>query len=73
MIVLTRPETITTVLVNERLNYTKPPMLRKFLRPLLGGGLVFLEGKEHLFGRKNTQPAFNTRQIHDLYPMMWTP
>ena len=72
MIVLTKPETIFTVLVNERLNYTKPPMLRKFLRPLLGDGLVFLEGDDHRFGRKNTQPAFYTQQIHDLYPMMWS-
>jgi cytochrome P450 len=71
MIVLTQPETITTVLVNERLSYTKPPQLRKFLRPILGDGLVFLEGEEHRFGRKHTQPAFNKAQIHDLYPMMW--
>lgn len=72
MIVLTKPHTITQVLVNQPLNYTKPPMLRKFLRPLLGDGLVFLEGEEHRFGRKNTQPAFYTQRIHDLYPMMWS-
>lgn len=65
------PAVVSIVLVSQRFNYTKPPTLRKFLAPLLGDGLVFLEGEEHRFWRKNTQPAFSARRIQDLYSMMW--
>lgn len=57
------PAVVSTVLMSQRFNYTKPPTLRKFLGPLLGDGLVFLEGEEHRFWRKNTQPAFSLHRI----------
>lgn len=70
-LLLTKPAPISTVLVNQRQYYIKPPIIRKFLRTILGDGLVLVEGEEHKFLRKNTQPAFTPRHIKNLYPMMW--
>jgi cytochrome P450 len=70
-LLLTEPGLISTVLVDQRQDYMKPPTLRKFLRVIIGDGLVLAEGEEHKFLRKNTQPAFSPRHIKDLYPMMW--
>ena len=70
-LLLTKPVSLSTVLVSQRHNYIKPPIIRKFLRIILGDGLVLAEGEEHKFLRKNTQPAFTPSHIKDLYPMMW--
>jgi cytochrome P450 len=70
-LLLTKPATISTVLLNQRLDYIKPPITRKFLRVIIGDGLILAEGEEHKFLRKNIQPAFTPRHIKNLYPMMW--
>jgi len=70
-LILTKPGPISTVLVNQRHDYIKPPIIREFLGNILGDGLVLAEHEQHKFLRKNTQPAFTPRHIKDLYPMMW--
>jgi cytochrome P450 len=65
------PAPLADVLVHKSYDFAKFGNVRRFLRPILGDGLVVVEGDRHKFLRKNTQPAFSFRHIKELYPMMW--
>ncbi|KAK1828685.1 cytochrome P450 [Podospora conica] len=68
---LTKPSALADVLVHHPYDFAKFDSVRDFLRPVLGNGLVVVEGEEHKFLRKNAQPAFKFSEIKELYPMMW--
>ncbi|KAK3935325.1 cytochrome P450 [Diplogelasinospora grovesii] len=70
-LLLLKPAPLADVLVHHPYDFVKFDSVRDFLRPILGDGLVVVEGEQHRFLRKNTQPAFNFRHIKELYPMMW--
>jgi cytochrome P450 len=70
-LLLTSPEALADVLVKRPYDFQKPEPLRKFLRQVLGDGLVIVEGEEHKFQRKHIMPVFQFRHIKELYPMMW--
>ncbi|KAJ9227106.1 hypothetical protein DTO027B5_885 [Paecilomyces variotii] len=72
-LLLTKPDPIAEVLTHHPYDFIKPPVIRKFLGLILvENGLVLAEGERHKCIRKNTRPAFSSRALQDLYPMMWT-
>lgn len=52
-------------------DFVKPSSLRSFLAPTLGQGLLTSEGSTHRADRKALAPAFNVKNIRNLYPFMW--
>lgn len=70
-LVLTKPAVLADVLVNHPYDFAKFDSVRDFLRPVLGDGLIVVEGDQHKFLRKNAQPAFKFSEVKKLYPMMW--
>ncbi|KAK5662466.1 hypothetical protein OQA88_8377 [Cercophora sp. LCS_1] len=70
-LVLTKPAPLADLLVHHPYDFAKFDYVRDFLRPVLGDGLVVVEGDRHKFLRKNAQPAFKFSHIKELYPMMW--
>ena len=70
-LVLTKPAPVADVLVHHPYDFAKFESVRDFLRPVLGDGLVVVEGDRHRFLRRNAQPAFKFAHIKQLYPMMW--
>jgi len=70
-LLVTKPQAFADILVHHPYDFAKFETVRKFLRPILGDGLVIVEGDRHKFLRKNTQPAFKYGHIKELYPVMW--
>ena len=70
-LLLTGPAPLADVLTRSPYDFAKFERIRDFLRPILGNGLVVVEGDKHRFLRRNMQPAFAFRHVRDLYPMMW--
>lgn len=68
---LADPSSLAEVLVHKSYDFQKPQEIRKFLRIILGDGLVLVEGDEHKFQRKHVSPAFSFRHIKELYPAIW--
>ncbi|KAK3949618.1 cytochrome P450 [Pseudoneurospora amorphoporcata] len=69
---ITKPAPLADILVHHPYDFAKYDTIRNFLRPVLGDGLVVVEGEQHKFLRKNTQPAFKFGHIKELYPTMWS-
>ncbi|KAF2757986.1 cytochrome P450 [Pseudovirgaria hyperparasitica] len=72
IVLLTRPDTLMQVLNTHSYDYEKPAPARKFLRRVLGDGLINVEGNEHKRQRKTITPAFTGRHIKDLVPLFWS-
>ncbi|KAK4450458.1 cytochrome P450 [Podospora aff. communis PSN243] len=70
-LVLTKPAALADVLVHHPYDFAKFDYIRDFLRPVLGDGLVVVEGDRHKLLRKNAQPAFKFSHIKKLCPVMW--
>lgn len=70
-LLVTKPHVLADLLVHRSQDFEKPENMRRFLRNLLGDGLLMVEGERHKFLRKSTNPAFTFRRVRDLYPMMW--
>ncbi|PBP20304.1 putative cytochrome P450 [Diplocarpon rosae] len=70
-LLLTGPSSLGEVLVHKSYDFEKPKELRKFLRIILGDGLIIVEGDEHKFQRKHVAPAFSFRHVKDLIPVFW--
>ncbi|KAI1432488.1 cytochrome P450 [Xylaria sp. CBS 124048] len=70
-VLVTKPRMLPDLLVHRAYDFIKPPKVSAFLRLVIGDGLIMVEGDQHKFLRKNSQPAFSYRHIKDLYPMMW--
>lgn len=68
----TDPAALADVLVHKSYDFEKPSDIRKFLRIILGDGLILVEGDEHKFQRKHLSPAFSFRHIKELYPVFWS-
>ncbi|RMZ91186.1 hypothetical protein DV736_g1558, partial [Chaetothyriales sp. CBS 134916] len=71
ILVPTSPANLKTILNDNVYDYTKPSNLVQLLRPILGDGLVLVEGDLHKFQRKHLQPSFHARVIKELYPIFW--
>ncbi|KAI0172152.1 cytochrome P450 [Hypoxylon sp. FL1284] len=70
-LLVTAPNVLPDLLVNNSYDFEKPRNMRKFLTSVLGQGLVTTEGEDHKFIRKNTLNAFSFRRVKALYPMIW--
>jgi cytochrome P450 len=68
---VTNPNLLSDVFIHRSYDFIKPPKIVAFLKPLLGEGLIVVEGDRHKFLRKSSSPAFTFRNIKNLYPMMW--
>jgi cytochrome P450 len=68
---VTNPSLLSDVFTHRSYDFIKPPKIVAFLKPLLGEGLIVVEGDRHKFLRKSSSPAFTFRNIKNLYPMMW--
>ncbi|KAH7319192.1 putative P450 monooxygenase [Rhexocercosporidium sp. MPI-PUGE-AT-0058] len=70
-LLLTGPSSLGEVLVHKSYDFEKPKELVKFLRIILGDGLILVEGDVHKFQRKHVSPAFSFRHIKELIPVFW--
>ncbi|KAK1760214.1 cytochrome P450 [Echria macrotheca] len=70
-LLLTKPGPLADVLVHHPYDFAKFEYVRDFLRPVLGDGLVVVEGERHKFLRRNAQGAFKFGVVRELYGMMW--
>jgi cytochrome P450 len=64
--ILSRPEAIRHVLVDNQANYVRPPATVRVLRPIFGRGLFLASGREWQQQRKSVAPAFAPRAIRKL-------
>ena len=71
-VLVTSTESLKAVIGDNAYDYEKPAPLRNFLLRILGAGLILVEGDEHRFQRKHLLPAFQIKQIKDLYPVFWS-
>ena len=70
-LLLTSPKALAEVLTTNSYDFVKPRLLREGAGAILGSGILFAEGDEHKHQRKAFMPAFNFRQIKELYPIFW--
>jgi cytochrome P450 len=65
-IILSRPEAIRHILIDNPGNYRRTAVTLRLLRPLLGAGLLLSEGEDWQRQRRAAAPAFAPRTIPDL-------
>ncbi|KAE8392333.1 cytochrome P450 [Aspergillus alliaceus] len=70
-LVVTAPEAVMEVLrrIDE---FIQPELLSLLASPVIGRGLVLLNGEEHKRHRRLLQPSFAPRQIRALQPLFWS-
>ena len=71
-LLLTSPDTLFEVLNTKPYDYHKPAPAKRFLRRVLGNGLINVEGNEHKRQRKSVASAFTGKNIRDLVPIFWS-
>jgi cytochrome P450 len=64
------PEGIKHVLLDNAANYPKGIQSQRIMRPALGNGLVSAEGASWKFQRRTTAPMFSPRQVAAFAPVM---
>lgn len=67
---LNDPELAKEVLVTKADCFVKPELMRKALGPLLGDGLLLVDGAQHKRQRKVVSPAFHFHNLKDMMPGM---
>jgi cytochrome P450 len=68
--ILNTPDAIKHVLVDNYENYARTPGAIRVLRPMLGEGLLIVEGKAWKHQRRTLAPAFTPRAVDTLIPHM---
>ena len=68
--VVSDPEAIRYVLVDNAGNYRKDDLQRRILAPALGNGLVTAEGEEWKLQRRTLAPLFAARHVTSFFPAM---
>jgi cytochrome P450 len=71
-IVPTQPEVLMDMLNTHSYEWEKPALTKRALDPILGNGLVNVEGAEHKAMRKLVAPSFSGHQIRQLAPLFYT-
>ncbi|KAI8382929.1 cytochrome P450 [Blakeslea trispora] len=66
-------EALKQLLVAQEYDFVKTPETSKFLRRILGNGLLVSEGAEHRHQRKMLNPAFSVNSVRALVPLMAKP
>ena len=67
----TNHQALLDVMSTNTYDFEKPWLIRNFLARIIGFGLILSEGYAHKKQRKALTPAFNIKNIHALYPLMW--
>ena len=62
---------VRDILVTNPYHFHKQRAQKVHLEPVLGKGLVFVEGETHRFHRKQMSPAFATKCIRECQPIFW--
>ncbi|KAL9130795.1 MAG: hypothetical protein Q9217_001098 [Psora testacea] len=70
-LLLTSSEGVHDVLCRNPYHFEKQKAQKIHLEPVLGRGLVFVEGETHKFHRKQMAPAFAAKCIRDVQPLFW--
>lgn len=70
-LVPTTTENIMDILNGHTYDWEKPSAAKRILAPILGQGLVNVEGNVHKGMRRAVAPAFSGRHIRDLIPLFW--
>ncbi|HEY7383732.1 MAG TPA: cytochrome P450 [Beijerinckiaceae bacterium] len=68
--VVSAPEAIRYILVDNAGNYRKDDLQRRILAPALGNGLVTAEGEEWKLQRRTLAPLFAARHVTGFFPAM---
>jgi cytochrome P450 len=68
--VVSEPEAIRYILVDNAANYRKDDLQRRILAPALGNGLVTAEGEEWRLQRRTIAPLFAPRHVTSFFPAM---
>ncbi|KAI8373463.1 cytochrome P450 [Choanephora cucurbitarum] len=66
-------ELLKQVLVSQEFDFVKTPETSRFLRRILGNGLLLSEGDEHRRQRRMLNPAFSVNSVRALVPLMAKP
>ncbi|KAM0794503.1 cytochrome P450 monooxygenase [Usnea florida] len=64
-------EALKQILVKDPYHWPKPPAFKNFIGPMLGEGLVVVEGDTHIQQRKALAPGFSISSIKTLSPIFW--
>lgn len=70
-LLLTTSDGVRDVLVTNPYHFHKQRAQKIHLEPVLGRGLVFVEGDTHKFHRKQMAPAFASKTVRDCQPIFW--
>ena len=70
-LLLTSSDGVRDVLVTNTYHFHKQRAQKVHLEPVLGRGLVFVEGETHKFHRKQMSSAFSSKSIRDCQPLFW--
>jgi cytochrome P450 len=68
-VLVTEPDGIKHILVQNSKNYRKPPLLTKVLRRLIGRSVLSTEGAEHSRQRQGMAPAFHHVKLKSFVPV----
>ncbi|KAI8340507.1 cytochrome P450 [Chlamydoabsidia padenii] len=72
-VLVTDAELVKQVLTTKSYDYMKPPDSARFLKRVLGDGLLVSEGETHRQQRKMLNPAFTVQAIRGMVPLMAVP
>ena len=64
-------EALKQITVKDPYLWPKPQAFTSFIAPILGGGLVLVEGDTHIQQRKALAPGFSISSIKTLSPIFW--
>ena len=64
-------EALKQITVKDPYHWPKPPAFKNFMAPILGEGLVVVDGNTHIQQRKALAPGFSTSSIKTLSPIFW--
>ncbi|KAI8147936.1 cytochrome P450 [Fennellomyces sp. T-0311] len=72
-IMITDPQLLKQVLTTEHYNFAKSPTGVAIIKTIIGNGLFAAEGEVHRRQRKMLNPAFSTRELSDIIPLIFVP
>ncbi|KAG2222645.1 hypothetical protein INT45_008309 [Circinella minor] len=72
-ILITDPNILKEILTINQYDFIKPSETRRFLAPVVGEGVLLVEGDIHKYQRKMLTPAFSIQALRGLVPAIAVP
>ncbi|KAI9258128.1 cytochrome P450, partial [Phascolomyces articulosus] len=72
-ILVTDPNLLKEILTLNQYDYIKPAETKQFLGPVVGEGVLLVEGDIHKYQRKMLNPAFSVQALRGLVPAIAVP